>query len=130
MGYKDPAKQREYQKKWVARRRDAFFCDKKCTHCGVNEDLQLHHLDPTQKESHSIWGWGDKRRLPEIEKCIVLCRACHYSVHGKKLGRTCGRLSTYKYGCRCDKSKSVGSEYNKQRRLRYNKDRMEGVNAK
>jgi len=129
LGYADKGKQREYQRQWVAGRRDAFFCDKKCTHCSTSEDLQLHHLDPTQKESHSIWGWGDERRLPEIEKCIVLCKPCHYKVHGKKIGRTCGKFSTYKYGCRCDKCKAVGADYNKARRLRYKKEKMEKENA-
>lgn len=130
MGYKDEDKQREYQRKWVARRREAFFCDKKCTHCGIDKDLQLHHLDPAQKESHSIWGWGDERRLPEIEKCIVLCRSCHYKVHGKKIGRTCGKLSTYKYGCRCNKCKAVAYEYNRNRRLKYRQNKIEVENAK
>ena len=121
MGYKDKDRQREYQRQWVAKRREAFFCNKECKHCGDSQDLQLHHLDPKQKESHSIWGWGDKRRLPEIEKCIVLCKACHLNVHGKKLGKTCGKLSTYKCGCRCVDCRAVGAEHNRKRRLSYSK---------
>ena len=127
MGYIDKNKKREYQRIWMAKRREDFFCDKICKHCGDSEDSQLHHLDPSKKVSHSIWGWSKKRQLPEIAKCIILCRGCHMKVHGKKLGRTCGKLSTYKYGCRCEKCKVVGSAHNKARKLRYKQEKMDSV---
>lgn len=43
--------------------------------------LQLHHLNPEEKDSHKIWSWSQKRREAEIAKCIVLCWPCHIHYH-------------------------------------------------
>jgi|ETNvirnome_2_300_1030623.scaffolds.fasta_scaffold02315_4 hypothetical protein len=59
----------------------------KCEKC--NEEkwfcLDFHHKDPTQKDftiSNCIsMGYGKKRILKEIEKCIVLCSNCHRHLH-------------------------------------------------
>ena len=118
MPYKDKDKQREYQRLWHAKRRKTYFEDKSCKHCNTKELLELHHVDPTQKEHHAIWSWREERRNAEIEKCIVLCKGCHYKVHGKRLGRTCGKISTYKYGCRCELCTKANSEDCKRRRLK------------
>ena len=77
MGYKDPTKQREYQRLWRAKRRADFFLDKKCVECGSRENLELDHTDRSKKVSHRIWTWSKKRRLLEISKCQILCEACH-----------------------------------------------------
>jgi hypothetical protein len=82
MPYKDQTRQRQFQREWKARRRADFFAGKTCTWCGSAENLQLHHLDPAQKEDHRIWSWSEKRRADEIKKCIVLCQACHMDYHG------------------------------------------------
>lgn len=77
MPYKNKDKQREYQRKWIAKRRADYFRDKVCARCGSEDDLQLDHIDPTTKVSHSIWSWSDKKRLAELAKCQVLCYICH-----------------------------------------------------
>lgn len=77
MPYADPAQQREYQRLWRQRRRAAYFADKACVVCGSTDNLELDHLDPTQKVSHKIWSWSEQRRLVELVKCQVLCRPCH-----------------------------------------------------
>lgn len=77
MGYKDPDKQREYQRQWKAARRAEFFKDKVCVRCGSTKNLELDHIDRSTKVSHNIWSWSKKRREAEIEKCQVLCRDCH-----------------------------------------------------
>ena len=69
--------QREYQRKWVARRRAEWFADKACVDCGSIEELQLDHVDPALKVSHSIWSWSKARRDAETAKCVVRCRPCH-----------------------------------------------------
>ena len=49
--------------------------------CWYNENLELHHLDPGEKEDHKIWSWSKARREAEIAKCTILCQKCHSSVH-------------------------------------------------
>jgi 5-methylcytosine-specific restriction endonuclease McrA len=68
---------KDYQRDWLRRRREAHFKDKLCAHCGSTENLELDHIDPTQKVSHKMWGWSEERRNVELDKCQVLCKECH-----------------------------------------------------
>lgn len=77
MPYRDPAAQREYQRKWLAGRRDAWLEGKWCVRCGTSSDLQIDHIDPRRKVEHRIWSWSEDRRVAELEKCQVLCDTCH-----------------------------------------------------
>jgi len=77
MPYKDPEKNREYQRKWVAKRKADWYKDKFCVHCGSVERLELDHIDPKQKISHSIWSWTQEKRDADTAKCQVLCHDCH-----------------------------------------------------
>lgn len=77
MSYRDSDKQREFGRLWRRKRREAFFKDKCCAKCGSTTNLELDHIDPSQKESHKIWSWSEPRRLAELAKCQVLCTLCH-----------------------------------------------------
>jgi hypothetical protein len=130
MSYRDPDKQREYQRQWKARRRAEFFADKECVRCGFAENLELDHIDPRTKIGHGIWSWSQKRREEELAKCQVLCRTCHEakSIDDMPVTRGFaaykhGTLSMYRnHGCRCDLCKTVHREnfrhYRKLKRLR------------
>ena len=58
-----------------------------CKCCPESEPicLDLHHIDPTEKElnvSDMIGrGWSWKRVMQEAAKCVVLCANCHRKVH-------------------------------------------------
>lgn len=98
MPFKSPEVQREYQRKWIAKRREEFFADKDCSKCGSMTNLELHHLDPAIKEDNSIWSWSKVRREAELAKCIVLCNKCHNGVHAA----IHGSIAMYNHhGCRC-----------------------------
>lgn len=77
MPYKDPARQREYMRTWVAKRRADWFQGKVCVECGSTENLELDHLDPATKVTHAIWSWSTERRERELAKCRPLCQECH-----------------------------------------------------
>lgn len=68
---------KKYAREWVAARRKKFFQDKFCVICFATENLELDHIDPSTKISHSIWSWSEKRREEELKKCQVLCNSCH-----------------------------------------------------
>lgn len=68
---------REYQRQWVAKRREDYFADKNCEECGSTERLELDHKDPKQKVTHRIWSWSRERREAELKKCQILCEGCH-----------------------------------------------------
>lgn len=65
---------------------DAWKSERGCCMCAENDAvcLDLHHLDPTQKEmnvssviSRRTWD----RVLTEIAKCVVICSNCHRKLH-------------------------------------------------
>ena len=71
---------------------DKWKSDKGCSKCGDTRPyvLDLHHLDPTQKEFTigKVLGSGtsglesrQRRILEEAKKCIVVCANCHREIH-------------------------------------------------
>lgn len=104
MPYKDVNAQREYQRRWKAKRRADFFKDKACAKCGSSERLELDHVDPKLKVSHSIWSWSEPKRAAELAKCQVLCHSCHWQKTLLSIPKTDhGRGSMYqRHKCRCD----------------------------
>lgn len=62
----------------------------KCACCPESDPccLDLHHLDPAEKEAAvsdvmRFWSW--ERLTEEIDKCIVVCRNCHAKIHAGKI---------------------------------------------
>ena len=86
MGINDnPETKRAYQRKWLADRRNAWFSiNGPCKRCGSRENLQLDHIDRTQKVNHAVWSWRKERRLLELAKCQVLCEICHRKKSAKE----------------------------------------------
>jgi hypothetical protein len=110
-------KKRDYQKQWRLNRRQEFFRDKLCVHCGSKTNLELHHSDPMQKIDHEIWSWSSQRRTEELKKCIILCKTCHKKWH-KEFGRhhplihgTSNMYGTRK--CRCEICKASHAKYSR-----------------
>lgn len=56
-----------------------------CTYCDETEPvcLDLHHLDPTEKEVNpsSLAAHKWERLMEEVKKCIVVCKNCHAKIH-------------------------------------------------
>lgn len=109
MAYKDPAKKAAWQKRWQTERRAKFFDGKTCVECGSDEQLELDHIDPSQKVTHRIWSSSDAKREAEIAKCQVLCSECHKGKSREQLPITRG-FRAYRHGtasmykhhrCRC-----------------------------
>lgn len=117
MAYRDWERQREYQRTWQARRRAAWLEGQSCVRCGASEDLHVHHRDPEQKVSHTVWSWREDRRLAELAKCEVLCRSCHEEHHAALLRRH-GTRGRYKKGCRCEPCRAAKARENARYRAR------------
>lgn len=98
---RDKDKLRKYQREWMAKRRSDFFAGKSCVGCGATDNLELDHVDPSQKEDHKVWSWRQERREQEIAKCLVRCHACHVARHRSLNLAPCGTTSAYRRGCRC-----------------------------
>ena len=66
-------------------RRIDFLRNKKCTMCGANQNLRLHHRNPATKSlkrTKDLWGWANpNKRQAEIDKCDIVCRGCHSRLH-------------------------------------------------
>lgn len=101
MGYLNPDQKREYQRKWLSKRREEWFLNKACARCGSEDRLELDHIDPAQKITHNIWSWSKARQATELTKCQVLCHDCHWqkTVINKELarGETSGQSKLMEY---------------------------------
>ncbi len=103
MPYADPKKRLEYQRNWMAKRRqDWLAANGPCVRCGTSDDLQVDHIDPTQKVSHRIWSWAIARLNAELAKCQVLCHSCHHKKTGEQNGWGKHGSAGYLRGCRCE----------------------------
>ena len=81
MPYKDPSKQREFQRKWIHKRRVDHFKGKKCARCGKavsSSTADLDHKTPKRNtDGHKIWSHSKENRSKEIKKTQILCKSCH-----------------------------------------------------
>lgn len=113
-------KKREYSREWVARRRREYFKDKTCLLCGSIDDLEIHHRDPSNKVSNSIWSWRIDRRDVELLKCDILCGDCHKVETKKYLSRPMvhGTWTVWKRGCRCGQCSRFHVDAKRAQRLR------------
>ncbi|GAB1326912.1 hypothetical protein ACE1SV_12510 [Streptomyces sennicomposti] len=114
MPYKDPARRRQYAREWAARRRASFFDGKTCVECGGTERLELDHVDPGTKASHSIWSWAQARREAETAKCQILCFPCHRRKSCDERGYRepgCHGWERYKAGCRCPECRAANAAH-------------------
>lgn len=108
---------RRFARDAVRRNRAEYFDGKSCVKCGSTRNLELDHIDPSQKTSHRIWTWSPERRAAELAKCQVLCHDCHLEkTSAERAARVkCGTEWAYRKGCRCDLCRSEVSKIRKAR---------------
>lgn len=113
--------QREYQRLWIQRRRQAWF-DKNgpCVQCGSVEGLEADHKDPKTKllNPSVLWSMSDKnpKKIAELAKLQVLCEDCHREKSNVELSsEDHGRNKYEKYGCRCDICRAAKRKNNAKR---------------
>lgn len=90
--------QREYRLKKIVRIHEHL--GGKCAVCASTEGLDIHHKDPAQKSfDPGSKGYAWSRIVEELEKCELLCVACHQDRHGRTTHGTTRMYQVYK--CRC-----------------------------
>lgn len=54
-----------------------------CGYCRYTGSLDIHHLDPSKKDTKfsQMRGWTWERILKEIDNCVLLCKNCHSELH-------------------------------------------------
>ena len=83
MPYKNPDEQREFQRKWIQKRRKKHMDGKKCASCGKpvsSKTADLDHKKPhhnTEKIDHRLWSLKDSKRKKKLSGMQILCKACH-----------------------------------------------------
>lgn len=124
MPYADIAKQREYQRLWMAKRRRDYLDDHpNCVKCGSTEGLEVDHIDRSTKVDHKVWSWAEKKREEELKKCQVLCHVCH---RDKTTAETRALVGPWVHGsnaykasrCRCDICRDANAAYNRAYRAK------------
>jgi 5-methylcytosine-specific restriction endonuclease McrA len=110
MGYTGDNK-RAYDLAWRIKRRQQWFDQKgPCAVCGSEQELEVDHIDPATKDPKlkdamglGFWSWSKLRLEKELEKCQVLCKACHLAktIEWQNSRRKHGQ-TLYGHGCRCE----------------------------
>jgi hypothetical protein len=74
-------KQRE--EKWKNLRNYIETKKQPCLFCGSNNDIEFHHINPTEKEHTvaSLISFSYKKIDEETSKCWCLCSDCHKKLH-------------------------------------------------
>ncbi len=112
MGHTPETRAKAYNKQ-VQLKANWFKTNGPCKRCSSWERLELDHINPTLKVSHTIWSWSEVRRNEELTKCQVLCYWCHLdkSMLEKMVPLEHGSTA-YKSGrCRCGICKLAQKEY-------------------
>jgi 5-methylcytosine-specific restriction endonuclease McrA len=93
-----------YQNKWLNNRRLEWVkANGPCKKCGTWENLEIDHIDPSQKSFRiaSIWSRSKEFRDKELSKCQVLCKSCHFEKTTKE-NKEFGHGTPIKYAtCKC-----------------------------
>ena len=78
---------------WLNLYKQSHGC-KKCGRDFENEELDIHHLDPSKKTIQPTKmvrdEWSIQRMLGELEHCCVLCKQCHIDEHRRPTFGTSG----------------------------------------
>lgn len=90
---KNKAKKEAWRKSYAERQRKEWLEFKKtlvCKVCGEDHPrcLEFHHKNGSEKETalaNKSGSWSMKRKMKEIEKCVVLCANCHRKYHAGNL---------------------------------------------
>lgn len=84
---KDSVKSNLYRQRWKTElfdRINIWKHEQGCKFCTETEPccLELHHTDPSAKETHpSLMRTSWDRFMQEAKKCIVVCSNCHKKIH-------------------------------------------------
>lgn len=119
MGYTGEQK-REYQRKWIARRRAEYLSDKSCVVCGSTDALEVDHINPDEKKYHvaALWGMSENNpnRVTELAKCQILC-SMHHKEKTKAwwAGKANHGRTLYAKGCKCEVCREAQRLHNAQR---------------
>ena len=100
-----------------------------CVNCKEDDvfKLQVHFVDIAFREEHKIWYWAEWRRDSTLQKCSVICKACHKAFHRERdpLPEH-GTLKRYKHPrqpCKCIKCRRANREYEAERAERKMRNR-------
>jgi hypothetical protein len=114
MPYSNLQEQREYQRAWIAERRNEWIAaNGPCVVCGSRDRLEADHQDRSTKtySPRAIWSMAldNPNRIAELAKLQVLCFSCHKAktqvefqkplIHGTSNGYK-------KKRCRCDECRA------------------------
>lgn len=75
MGYKNKEAQKEYQRNWMARRREELLVNKSCTHCSSTNDLTFCNIKNNGKVFST--SYSKDKLMEKIKDALILCDPCY-----------------------------------------------------
>lgn len=108
LGHVDEYWKRYHREYYYKRRLEAFdyIGYRHCNWCGSTENLEIDHIDPSQKSFNLSMRLSARRPevQAELDKCQVLCRSCHEEkTAAENSGFTHGTIYAWmNKKCRCE----------------------------
>lgn len=122
MAWTDPERAREWAREYHHTKRRApmiEYLGGKCVKCGVTEDLQFDHVDPSTKSFgiHQNMTLNNPIVRAELDKCQLLCRPHHEDKTAEEhSGFTHGTIYAWmRMKCRCDVCRPVWRAWHDER---------------
>lgn len=94
------------------------YLGNKCANCGSTSNLEIDHVDPTNKSFSFGKGWGKPLAIlqEELNKCQLLCKSCH-DIKTNSREYEHGNVRLYWTGCRCRLCTTAAVKYKKRKRF-------------
>ena len=110
---------KEYHKAYYQKRKSKVidFLGGKCVICGSTEQLEIDHINPSDK-TFSINKKLSIKHINELEKCQLLCAIHHREKTAKEnSGFTHGTIYGFmRKKCTCDECQEAKNTFNKDRK--------------
>lgn len=93
----------------------------KCVVCGTTMNLEIDHIEPSEKKFNIGACWSRPIFYEEIKKCQLLCYPCHLKKTSKEMRAkvTHGKYHVaYRLKCTCALCAEYKKTYNKERKHR------------
>lgn len=121
-------KEKEYHREYYYKRRKAIidYLGGKCVKCEETNNLEIDHVDPSNKSFNISKRLSLKNNKDEIDKCQLLCENCHDQKTAiENTGITHGTpVGWMKSKCQCDLCQKAKRAWHDKRNEKRRKPRV------
>lgn len=107
-----------YHQQYYRKRRQEIidYLGGKCVKCNATDNLEVDHIDPSQKSHDVSKRMSLKNNKEEFDKCQLLCNSCHKEKTVSEKTVTHGKQHAFRnLKCTCDPCSAAKLAYQEKR---------------